>query len=170
MLIAETPRLRIRKYTPADAAFILELLNSPPFLQNVGDRKIRDLAAAEAYLQKGALADYAQRGYGSYLVEHRADKQPIGRCGFIKRDFLEAVDIGFAFLPGYLGQGYGSEAAQAVLDYGLATYGLRDIMGIVQPTNQASIALLQKLGLRFERTFTFPEEETPMHLYRLKIL
>lgn len=82
-----------------DAEFILELLNEPSFIQNIGDRNVRTLADAEKYLENGAMVSYAKNGFGLLAVTLTETGETIGMCGLIKRDALEDVDIGYAFLP-----------------------------------------------------------------------
>ena len=83
-------------------------------------------------------------------MELKEARTSIGICGLIKRDSLEDVDIGFAFLPQYWGKGYAHEAARAVLDYGKDVLGLKRIVAITSIDNESSAKLLGKLGLRFE--------------------
>ena len=151
MNLFETDRLQVRLLTVDDAAFIVALLNDPAFLQYIGDRGVRTTGDAVAYLLKGPLASYAQHGFGLFLVSLKADGIPIGICGLLKRDVLEDVDIGFAFLPAYVGKGYAFEAACATLDYGRTIHGLKRIVAVTSPTNASSIRLLEKLGLRYEK-------------------
>lgn len=152
MSILETERLALSKLTPEDAPFILELVNDPDWLRHIGDRGVRTLDDAREYIRKGPLAMYEQHGFGLYLTALRSGGTPIGLCGLIKRDSLEDVDVGFAFLPAYRGRGYAQEAAAASLMHGRDTFGLRRIVAIVSPDNRDSIRLLGKLGMRFERT------------------
>jgi ribosomal-protein-alanine N-acetyltransferase len=137
--ILETERLLLRRLTKDDATFILELLNEPAFLENIGDRGARTLADARRYIARGPVASYRKFGFGLYLVELKESGAPIGICGLLKRDWLKDVDIGFAFLQKFWWQGYARESAAA------------------KPTNQASITLLEKLGLRFEKIITQPD-------------
>ena len=151
MSVLSTPRLTLRELTPADAAFIHELVNEPAWLLHIGDRGVRNLADAEAYIRKGPMASYAQHGFGLWLVERQVDGVALGICGLLKRDTLPNVDIGFAYLGRFHGQGYGFEAATATLAYGRERLGLKRILAITAPGNLASISLLEKIGLRFER-------------------
>ncbi len=144
-MIAKTNRLTLRELQLADAAFALRLYNEPSFLQHIGDKGVRTLADAEKNLQQGAIASYAQHGYGMWLVENQQG-QAIGLCGLIKRDFLTETDLGYAYLPQYFGVGYAYEAASAVLAYAAAHTELKTLVAIVSPANLASKALLQKLG------------------------
>jgi RimJ/RimL family protein N-acetyltransferase len=155
----ETDRLVLRELTVADAPFILKLVNAPSWLRFIGDRGIRTLADAESYLLDGPMAMYRQRGFGLWLTCLKADGLPIGSadglpiglCGLIKRDALDDVDIGFAFLPAYGGRGYAQEAATAALAYGSGILGLARIVAITLPENDRSIRLLERLGFAFER-------------------
>ena len=154
-----TERLRLRELTAADAPFILELLNDDDFHRYIGDRGVRTLADAEDYIQQGPAVSYARYGHGLYLVMRREDEAKLGICGLIKRDSLEDVDIGYAFLPAYRGQGYGIESARAALQDGRERLGIERVVAIVTPGNERSIGLLAKLGLSQGRLVKLGEDE-----------
>jgi RimJ/RimL family protein N-acetyltransferase len=164
-MFLETERLHLRQLTVEDAPFILELLNEPSYIQNIGDRGVRTLDDARAYLRDVPLASYAKNGFGLLMVELKASGESLGMCGLIKRDTLPDVDIGFAFFPRYWGQGYAFEAAAAVMTYGREVMRLERIVGIVSPGNTGSINVLRKLGLRFERLFPWPGDGSEVELY-----
>jgi RimJ/RimL family protein N-acetyltransferase len=155
--VLETDRLILRRLSTDDAEFILELVNDPAFLRFIGDRGVRTLDDARAYILKGPVDMYDRLGHGLYAVELAG--VPIGMCGLIKRDALEDVDLGFAFLPRFRGQGYAREAAAATLAYGRAALGLRRIVAITSPDNHASAGLLEKLGFRFERMLSLGKDD-----------
>lgn len=165
MNILETARLMVRELTEDDAPFILTLLNDPAFLRFIGDRNVRTLDDARAYLQNGPIASYQRHGFGLYLVERKSDQTALGMCGLIKRDTLPDVDIGYAFLSQFRGSGYAYEAAAAVMAYGKGTVGLKRIVAIVTPDNERSIRLLEKLGLAFEQMITWPADGSELKLY-----
>lgn len=165
MLILETERLILRKFVLADAPFILELLNTPSWLQFIGDKNVRNLVDAENYLKNGSLKSYEENGFGFYLVGEKSTQKPIGMCGFIKRQELEDVDLGFAFLPDYIGKGFGYETAKATLEYGKDVLKFKRIVAIVDQRNLPSNALLQKLGFVFEKTIPFGEKKDLLNLY-----
>jgi len=148
-----------------DAGFILELLNDSAWVQFIGDFGVRTLEEARAYLVRSPLAMYARLGFGLYLTELKKGNVPIGMCGLIKRDFLDDVDIGFAFLPDFRKQGYAYEAAAAILAYGKETLGLKRIVAITALNNQASGRLLEKLGLHFERVIHSPSDGEEVKLF-----
>jgi RimJ/RimL family protein N-acetyltransferase len=167
-IVLQTERLRLRHMTLDDAEFMLGLLNDPGWHRFIGDRGIRTVEGAREHILKGPMAMVARLGFGFYLVERKTDGQPLGLCGLAKRDFLEDVDIGYAFLPEYGGQGYALEAAQGVLAHARAL-GLTRLVATVVPDNDASIRLLEKLGLRFERTIAAPDTARELQLFAMAL-
>lgn len=163
-MILETDRLRLRRLTLGDAPFILRLLTDPSFLRFIGDRGVSSLETAEAYITNGPMAMYESHGFGLYLVELKADGTPIGMCGLLQRPALADPDIGFALLPEFWSKGYAFEAAKATLDHAVGTLGLDRVAAIVNPDNAASIALLQKLGLRFQQLIRLTESGPELQL------
>ncbi len=159
----QTARLRLREMAPDDAPFIMAMLNDPDWIKNIGDRGVRSVEGALDYIIKGPIASYLRHGFGLWLVEG-LNGVPMGMCGLIKRDTLEDVDIGFAFMPAFRGQGYAHEAAQASLQ--LATErGMERIVAIVSFHNADSIALLTRLGFVFERPIVMPKDTEEIALY-----
>ena len=163
-VILTTARLVLREMNDDDAPFILELLNDPSFIKNIGDRHVRTLDDARGYIRNGPADSYEQHGFGLWLVQLTAGT-PIGMCGLLKRDILDDVDIGFAYLPPFQSKGYGFEAARAVLDYARDVLRLRRVVAIVNADNQASAKLLEKLGMAFERMVQPFADEPPLKLF-----
>ena len=174
--ILDTDRLVLRELDSAlDAEFIFELLNTPKFIKYIGDRGVRSVEDAAAFIENRYRQSYREHGFGLYTVELRefdGDREntldtgrvsalnpPIGVCGFVKRDTLPDPDIGFAFLPEFEGHGYGSESATAILDFGRTTLGFSRVLAITSQDNDVSGKLLEKLGFRFDRIFATPEGE-----------
>jgi RimJ/RimL family protein N-acetyltransferase len=157
--ILKTERLKLRELTLEDTAFIIELLNSPGWLQFIGDRNVKTEQQAISYLQNGPMKSYEQNGFGLYLVEKKNGDTPIGMCGILQRNELDIPDIGFALLPSFNGHGYAYEIAKATMDYAIDTLKIEQIGAIVVLDNQRSIHLLQKLGLTFVKNIWFSEEE-----------
>jgi RimJ/RimL family protein N-acetyltransferase len=164
-VILETERLRLRELTLDDSEFVIELLNSPGWLQYIGDRNVRSTDQAAAYLQNGPIKSYQQNGFGLCLVQKKDNEEAIGLCGIIKRDNLENPDIGFAFLPRYHGKGYAFEVASATMIYAIEQLKIATISAITVPYNSKSIRLLENLGLQFIRPFYFPGSEEELLLY-----
>jgi RimJ/RimL family protein N-acetyltransferase len=167
MLILSTERLNLRTVHADDAPFYLELVNDPSWIANIGDRGIRTVEAARTALLEGPVAAHLRLGYSLYLVERRGDGARLGLCGLIKRDFLPGADIGYALAPRYWGHGYAREAASAVLAYARDTLQMPSLLAITHPDNQASIALLEKLGLAFVERKQLPGYDGDSNLYSI---
>lgn len=169
MKVLETDRLNLRRLSTDDAEFILELLNEPSFLRFIGDKGVRTLDDAREYILNGPVDMYNRLGFGLYLTELKDSGAPIGICGLIKRDSLEDVDIGFAFLPRFWAKGYAYESAAAVMAYGKTVLRLNRIVAITSPDNYASGRLLEKLGLRFERMIRLSKDAPEVRLFAADI-
>src|ERR1700756_4398209 len=157
--VLETDRLVLRRISMDDAAFIVQLLNEPSFLRFIGDKGVRTLDDARDYILNGPIASYERFGFGLYLTLLKSNETPIGMCGLLKRETLKDVDLGFAFLPQFWRKGYAFECATAVMSYGRSTFGLKRIVAITSPDNEASIAVLQKLGFRFEEMVKMSKDD-----------
>ena len=173
MEITRTARLRLRTASLDDTAFYYTLVNDPAFIEHIGDRGIRSLDDARQALLAGPIAMQETRGHSLYMVELKDQGSPdghvaIGMCGLIKRDTLDEIDIGYAYLPEWRGQGYAFEAARAVLDYA-PTIGIRRLLAITSPNNLASNGLLRKLGMNFVHFTHLVPEDAGSNLYSLEL-
>ncbi|MDG1733490.1 MAG: GNAT family N-acetyltransferase [Thalassotalea sp.] len=165
--ILTTERLLIRHVEIADASFIFELLNEPEFHKYIGDKQIRTIDDAIHYIKTGPQQMYKDNGFALHIVVLKDTEQAIGFCGFLKRDVLPYPDLGFAFLQKYCGKGYAYEAAQAVLNYELASHNLTKVMAMTAIENPSSQALLSKLGFKFEqqRLIAGYDGESKLYVY-----
>jgi len=165
MKVLETDRLILRHLSTDDAEFVLKLLNEPSFIRYIGDKQVRTLDDARAYVLDGPVKSYATYGFGLNLVELKPKLKPIGICGVLKRYTLPDPDIGFAFLPDYWNQGYAFEAAAAVMKDAREHLGVERVLAITTPDNDASAKLLTKLGLRFDRLVKLSEDAAEVKLF-----
>ena len=147
MKIVETEKLIVEEANLNDASFFLELVNSPNWIKFIGDRNIRNLEEATKYVQESLIENYKKNGFGFYKMSLKENNKPIGAIGFLKREYLEFPDIGYAILPIYENKGYISEAAKAVFEYGKNQLQLKTIFGITTEENLASQKILLKIGL-----------------------
>jgi RimJ/RimL family protein N-acetyltransferase len=163
--VIETERLTLREFSTDDAPFILRLLNEHSFVRFIGDKGVRNLEDARHYILNGPVASYAQNGFGLFLVYLKANQTPLGMCGLLKREVLEDVDIGFAFLPEFWNKGYALEAAAGVMSYAKNVLKLPRIVAITNKDNDASGKLLEKLGLHFDRLIKLPGDKEELRLF-----
>jgi RimJ/RimL family protein N-acetyltransferase len=165
----ETDRLIIRPTNLTDQAFILELLNTPKWLENIGDREVYNLDQAVSYISDKIIPQQEALGYSNYTVIRKADMTKMGTCGIYDREGLEGVDIGFAFLPEYEGKGYAFESAKKVLDLAFTDFGIECISAITTIPNTSSQKLLEKLGLRFVKFMFLEGDPEELMYYELKV-
>jgi [ribosomal protein S5]-alanine N-acetyltransferase len=164
----QTPRLSIEPFALGDAAFIVELLNDPGWLRYIGQRNVHTADDARAYLRNGPLAAQARHGFALWAVRRRdaaGDAAPVGMCGLVRRDGLDDVDLGYAFLPAARGQGLAREAAAAVLRHGFEQLGLTRIVAITSVDNLASGRVLEAIGMGFERRLRVAGHDDDSLLY-----
>jgi RimJ/RimL family protein N-acetyltransferase len=162
--VTRTPRVDLRELNLDDAEFILELLNEPGFIRFIGDKGVRTLADARDYLLQGPMDSYARNGFGLYAA-CLGDGTPIGMCGLVKRDGLRDPDIGFAFLSRHWAKGYAVESAAAVLAHAYDVLNLKRVVAITSPDNWSSIALLEKIGLKYERMIRLVDHSPELKLF-----
>ena len=168
--VIETARLRLRAVTTEDTELMLAVWNDPAFIHNVTDRGIRTHEQAKEAIASGAQKLFTDYGYGPYCMSLKSDGSMIGICGLFRRENLDDPDIGFAVLPDYCAQGFASEAADAVVEYARNSLALSTLAAIVAPSNEASIGLIEKLGLTFERMVTMPGDDEAICLYSMALL
>jgi RimJ/RimL family protein N-acetyltransferase len=149
--IVQTERTILREATHDDAPFILQLLNEPGWLRFIGDRNVHDLEAARDYIDLRFRANYDKLGFGMWLAVERHSQSPIGLVGFVKRDTLDAPDIGYAVSQACQGKGYAFEVSSALITHGWDHFGFDKLYGYCLPDNVASIRILEKLGLSYLR-------------------
>jgi [ribosomal protein S5]-alanine N-acetyltransferase len=162
--VIQTERLVLRQLEMTDAEFILELLNEAAFLRFIGDKGVRTPSDAREYIRKGPIDSYERHGFGLYAT-CLADGTPTGICGLVKREGLADVDVGFAFLSRHRSEGYAAESAAAVLDHARRILRLQRVVAITAPDNFGSIAVLEKIGLKFERMVRLSELGPELKLF-----
>lgn len=153
-----TERLKLRELTSTDAKFVFELLNTEAFKANIGDRNVNSLQDAKDKIENFYTAGYPK--YGLFAVDLLSG-ETIGTVSYLKRDYLDYDDIGYAFLPDYWGQGFALEATKALMELRLSQ-GINCILGVVNSDNQASIRLLEKLGFNTIGMVLMEGEEEPI--------
>ncbi|ARS35879.1 GNAT family N-acetyltransferase [Pontibacter actiniarum] len=163
----ETERLYLRPTSYEDAAFIFELMNTPQWLRYIGDRNVTSVEAAKEHIKRNMIPQLERLGYSNYTVMTKADGRKVGACGLYDRKGLEGIDIGFAFLPQYAGQGYGFEAADELKKAAFGCFGLKELNAITTKENTASQKLLEKLGLRFSKLVRLADDAEELLLYQL---
>ncbi|MDV7187369.1 GNAT family N-acetyltransferase [Lutibacter sp. TH_r2] len=164
----KTERLVLKPMQIEDAAFLLELLNTPKWIKHIGDRNVHTIKEAEEYIKIKMFPQLKELGYGNYLIVRKADNSKIGTCGLYNREGIEGIDIGFAFLPQFEKHGYGFEAAQKIVDVGFNEFNISQISAITTKENIDSQKLIEKLGLKFEKIINIPNDPEDLRYYSLQ--
>uniref|UniRef100_A0AAU6WSH8 GNAT family N-acetyltransferase n=3 Tax=Chryseobacterium TaxID=59732 RepID=A0AAU6WSH8_9FLAO len=163
--IYETERLILRPMSLEDADFILDLYNRPKFIQFIGDRNLKTVADAGDYIKNRFLPQFERLGYGNYLMITKEGNHKIGGVGIFEREGLDVVDIGFSLLDEFEGKGYAYEAALKIKSVGMNDFGLIKISAITTKDNFSSQKLIEKLGLRFRKYVTIPNDPEELMYY-----
>lgn len=161
----ESQRLTLSEFTKKDAPFFYDLINDPDWIRYIGDRNVRTHFQASVYLEEKILPSYQKYGFGFYIVRLKTDNTPIGLCGLINREWMDYVDIGYAFLPDFRGQGYALEAAKVTMKYAKETHQIKKLAAITALDNTKSSLLLEKLGFYFDKVIRYPNDDTDCKLY-----
>lgn len=163
--IIETERLILKEFSSEDGEFIQKLLNTPGWLKYIGTRSINTIEDAVNYIENRIQKSYTESGFGFYFIELKSSSIKVGMCGLVKRESLDDIDIGFALLPQFEGNGYAFEASEGVMKYAKDNLNLKKLAAITVPYNTSSIKLLEKLGMKFEKLINLPGDPETLMLY-----
>lgn len=164
----DTERLFLRPTQEQDAAFILELVNTPKFIKYVGNRNIHSVGTARKYIQNKMLPQLEKLGFANYTVITKNDHKKIGTCGLYDREGIDGLDIGFSFLPEAENKGYGFEAATKIMDAGFKDFGIEKINAYTTKDNAASQKLLEKLGFNNTGIMVLPNDSVELLEYKFE--
>lgn len=161
----QTERLLIRPTDLTDAAFLVKLMNSPGWLQYIGDRQVYSEKDAIDYIKNRIAPQFDRLGYGNYTIIRKIDNEKIGSCGLYDRDGVDGIDIGYALLPQFQGKGYAFEAVNLLKNIAFNQFNLPEINAITNKESLPSQQLLKKIGLSFKTYVTLPNEEEEVMLF-----
>lgn len=156
-IILETERLILREFDVSDAQFFYELNSNPKVIQFTGDSSFKNIEEAEMFLEK--YPDYKRNGYGRWAVIEKSSGDFLGWCGLKFHEDSAETDLGFRFFENYWNQGFATESAKACLNHGFRKLNIKSVIGRAMKENLASIHVLQKIGMYYERDFDFDGNE-----------
>ena len=161
MIENEIGRIIISELKADHSAFILELVNSSGWKEFIGERNVHSTEDAKIYI----INILANDNIKYHVISIKSKDIPIGIVTFIKRDYLDHHDIGFAFLPEYSGHGYAFEASKHLLDIYKLTHPI--ILATTKTSNKKSIKLLEKLGFLYSHDINQSTEDDPLIVYQV---
>jgi RimJ/RimL family protein N-acetyltransferase len=167
MRVLATERLVLRWFQEQDAAAVFELMNSPEWIEQIGDQRLGSVDAARDWIANSLSVPYWRNGHGFWAVERREDGAFLGTCGLGLLDLPSGTDadVGFALLPRHCGKGYGREAAAACLRYGRDVLGFDRIVSTTLPSNAATIRVAMALGMTYEGTTKVAGDDDEVAVY-----
>ncbi|MBD0708289.1 MULTISPECIES: GNAT family N-acetyltransferase [unclassified Streptomyces] len=167
-----TPRLLLRRWSDDDLVPMSEFHVDPEVMRWIADGSVRDLEQTAENIEHWE-EEWDEEGFGLFAVELLGSGELIGFAGLSLPEHLpEAmpdVEIGWRLGRPYWGQGYASEAAHAVLEFALQDRGLDRVIAIVHPSNQASLNVIEKLGMTLERETDQPGSGSPRQIYAIDL-
>lgn len=162
-ITAKTPRIILRPFALRDAAGFYELNSDPEVLLYTGDKSFASIFEAKNFIRD--YKHYEQFGYGRWAVFLASTEEFMGFCGLNFSQLRQEVDLGFRFHRKFWGQGFATEAGFAALRVGFSTFQIEKIVGRASPKNRASLRVLEKLGMTFEKKI----EESGEHWIQMSI-
>ena len=167
--VFHTENLTLRPTSVEDAEFIFELVNTPKWLRYVGDRKIRSVDDAKAYIELKMLPQLEKLGFANYTLIRKTDNAKVGTCGLYDREGTEGIDLGYALLPAYEKMGYATEAARKLMEAAQNEFGIDKLSAYTTKDHMASRKLLEKLDFTIKGSLTFPDEDEELLHYHINL-
>ncbi|MDP6343896.1 MAG: GNAT family N-acetyltransferase [Alphaproteobacteria bacterium] len=147
-----TSRLRLRRFDDGDLPLLTELFADHSVRRYLAVGRMDRVAALDfaAEFIRRSEGELSEAGCGALALTRKADGRPIGYCGLRPLpDRIRAVELLYAVAPDCWGNGYASEAARAVVDWGFAVLLIDEIHGFTRPEHGASRRIMEKLGMRY---------------------
>jgi RimJ/RimL family protein N-acetyltransferase len=147
----ETKRLIMRQFQEDDATGMYELNSDPEVIRYTGDDAFASIDAARMFISQ--YDAYAKNGCGRLTVLLKETMEYAGWCGLNFDPDSSETDLGFRLVKKFWNKGYATEAAQRSIELGFEHLRLSRIIGRAMQENVASINVLKKVGMTFEKKF-----------------
>lgn len=149
-ILIETERLFLRKITLDDKENMFRLHSDPDVQKYTGEPVVESIEEIENAIQT-RINDYEKYGYGRWATVLKNGMQFVGWAGLAYLPEFDEIDLGYRFLPEHWGTGIATEASQAILTYGFGELKLKKIIAIAMKENKASIKVMEKVGMKFDK-------------------
>jgi RimJ/RimL family protein N-acetyltransferase len=164
----ETERLRIRAFVDEDAAPLHDVLGSPEVMRWTPSAPSKDLAeTAERLGRTRAFTARQPPGLGMWALELRAGGEVLGQVGLFPVEGKgPQIEVAYELAPRAWGQGYATEAARALIEYGFGELGLDRIVALIIQANTRSRRVAEKCAMSLEGPGTFYKLELLVYARR----
>ncbi|HEY9633697.1 MAG TPA: GNAT family N-acetyltransferase [Coleofasciculaceae cyanobacterium] len=146
----ETPRLRLRQFTPDDSDDLYRIYSHPELFKYMSNEKPLLWEQTKSVIES-FTEDWQQHHFGVWAVIYKKNQKLIGHCGLKFLENTSEIQVGYLLLKSYWGKGLGTEAATATLKYGFETAKIEKIVAIAKPENIASRRVMEKVGMKYEK-------------------
>lgn len=163
--ILQTERLILRELNTDDTENFYKLNLNPNVIKYTGNSAFKDIYEAKQFLEN--YPDYKLNGFGRWAVIDKSNNEFLGWCGLKYDKNRDETDIGFRFFEEHWNKGFATESAKSCIGYAFETLKLKTIVGRAMKENLASIKVLEKIGLKFEREFDFDKKNKGL-IYKIK--
>jgi len=150
----ETTRLLLRHFTLNDLNDLFRFYNNPEVMRYVGQGAFTTIEETKPRLIF-MIEHWEKHGFGMWSLVHKESGKMIGRCGLQYLDNTPEVELGYLLDKAFWNMGLATEASLASLKFGFVELGLERIVAIARPENIASQRVMQKLGMKYEKTGLF---------------
>ncbi len=149
-ILIETQRLILREITLDDTEALFELHTNPAVQKYTGEPVVTSMQEMKKAIET-RIINYKKYGYGRWAAILKNGQHFVGWAGLDYLPEFDAIDLGYRFLPQYWGQGIATEVSHAILNYGFNSLELKKIIAIALKENKASIRVMEKIGMEFEK-------------------
>ena len=161
--------IHIRPVTKTDAELLFRLMTSPKWIQYIGDRGIVTVNDAENYIENKMHPILAKKGFVNHIIIDAETQQEVGTCSLHQRSGMPGLDIGYAILEEFEGNGDASAGTVKMIQLASEAYQVQEVYAITTEQNSASIKVLQKIGFESDKTIRLENSQEDLMLFRLKI-
>lgn len=149
----ETERLLMQKLTVDDLDEMVQMRSDIEVARYIGGERARTREFNEQRL-RFYISCYDKFGFGMCKMIYKPDNKTIGWSGLQPLQDTGEVEVGYGLIKEYWGRGIGTECARAWLEYGFNQVGLDRIVAVAIPENKSSWRIMEKLGMKYEKTET----------------
>lgn len=161
MILIETNRLIIRNWTIEDVQDYYAIVSDPDVMKFIGNGKPQSYEEAELYVKK-CIKSAAEIGWSRFAVVDKETNELMGFCGFAH--YNNELDFGWRYAKKFWGRGFGTEAAKAVLKFGIKKFKFSRIVCISYPENRGSIRIIEKIGMKFEKEINLNQRKVKQYV------
>ena len=162
-------QIKVRLLTIADAPLLLKLMASPKWHKFIGYRGVNSIADAENYIKSRMDSNLSVKGFVNYVISDAKSGNEVGTCSVHNREGVDGLDIGYAILEEYEGNGFATAAARLMVSKAFNEHGVDKVSAITTDLNIGSCRVLEKLGFLHKGYLELPEGSEQLKWYQLSI-